>query len=320
MRNRFGFVSLLDVKNKGELEKTLSDIRLGEYKLRFNVARFSLEEGEINVRQTQRPNMMKMNGTVGSSIGVNGATGSSVVGTKSFKEAMMGRNPESKEEKTVIIQDDFRMNDHGFGKAVIATMKDFKALKEAGDTVRDLMAGMGVVQYVGGRFIMVSFNSGEEAGRFCLLATELGDKFQSVERWNGQTLPFERLAWLRVQGIPLHLLDNEVINKIGERFGKVLHGGRHDKWDSDLSYDYVGVLVSEGRRIQEEVIIQWKGRRYRVWVEEQTGDWEPDFLGKDRGVETAPTINQESQSTEKVEQGDRNNFRATGILDGGTQG
>ncbi|KAM0065069.1 hypothetical protein Hdeb2414_s0003g00110471 [Helianthus debilis subsp. tardiflorus] len=216
-------------------------------------------------------------------------------------------------EKTVILQDDFKVNDHGFGKAVIAVMKNFKALKEAGDIVRETMEGAGIVQYVGGRFIMVSFKSGEEVERFCSLAKEMGDRFQSVDKWSGQTLSLERLSWLRIQGIPLHLLDNEVINRIGESFGKVFHGGRHDKWDSDLSYDYVGVLVSEGRRIQEEVILQWKGRRYRIWVEEQNGDWEPDFSGKERGVEQGPTSNQVSQSSEKGMQ------NLTGILDGGVQ-
>ncbi|KAJ0948870.1 hypothetical protein HanRHA438_Chr01g0032501 [Helianthus annuus] len=163
---------------------------------------------------------------------------------------------------------------------------------------------------------MVSFNSGEEVDRFSLLAKEKCDRFHSVEKWVGQTLPFERLAWLRVQGIPLHLLDNAVINKIGERFEKVMQGGQHDIWDSNLSYDYVGVLVSEGKRIQEEVIVQWKGRRYTVWVEEQIDDWEPEFLGKDRGVGAALMTNSQSQSSEPEDQGNRDQSQPSGNLTG----
>ncbi|KAJ0600726.1 hypothetical protein HanIR_Chr03g0120451 [Helianthus annuus] len=229
---------------------------------------------------------------------------------------MLGRNSDGKGEKTFLIQEDFKINEHGFGKAVIAVMKDLKALKEAGNTISDLMAGAGVIQYVGGRSIMVSFNCSEEVDRFCLLSKDKSEIFQSVEKWSGQSLPFERIAWLRIQGIPLHLLQNEVLNGIGEKFGKIIQGGKHGVWDSDLSYDYVGVLVSEGKRIQEEVVIQWKGRRYRVWVEEHIGDWEPEFLSKNSGVEEDQNSKVHSQSSEKAEQGNQGRSQADGILPG----
>ena len=52
---RFAFVSLLDVKDRREMEKVLSSIRLGEFKLNVNVARFVLEEGEVNEQRSSRP-------------------------------------------------------------------------------------------------------------------------------------------------------------------------------------------------------------------------------------------------------------------------
>ncbi|MFS7960136.1 hypothetical protein Hanom_Chr08g00699651 [Helianthus anomalus] len=133
--------------------------------------------------------------------------------------------------------------------------------------------------------VLASFKSGEDMERFFTLAKDNKESFRSVEKWVGQTMLFERIAWLRIQGIPLHLLDNSIINMIGGKFGKIIQEGQHGEWDSDLSYDYVGILVSEVKRIQEEVVVQWRGRRYRVWVEEEIGEWEPEFLGKDRGVE-----------------------------------
>ncbi|MFS7975988.1 putative nucleotide-binding alpha-beta plait domain superfamily, RNA-binding domain superfamily [Helianthus anomalus] len=78
--NRFGFVSLLDVKNTREFVKTLSDIMMGEYKLSFNVARFTLEEGEIRGRQTERPVLKMMTGAAGVSSGVKEVNGSTFVG------------------------------------------------------------------------------------------------------------------------------------------------------------------------------------------------------------------------------------------------
>ncbi|KAF5765351.1 hypothetical protein HanXRQr2_Chr15g0702771 [Helianthus annuus] len=218
---------------------------------------------------------------------------------KSFKDAILGRSMEEKGEKVIVINDDFKAYEHVSGKAVIVRMANFNALKEASETIKGMMLGEGVVQYVGGMFILVAFKCGEDVERFSLLSKERKDIFQSVEKWVGQSLPFERIAWLRIQGIPIHLLDNSVINRIGETFGKVVQVGQHEVWDSDLSYDYVGVLVAEGKRIQEEVVVQWKGRRYRVWVAEEVGDWEPDFLVKDRGVEVTPVNRPQSPSSEK---------------------
>ncbi|MFS8013411.1 hypothetical protein Hanom_Chr14g01332641 [Helianthus anomalus] len=235
MGNRFGFVSLLDVKDKGEIEIKLSDIRMGEFKLCFNVARFTLEDGEINSRQAESTQTKSTSG-------------------------MNGGSTRGKE-----------VNGGGL---------------EAEGIVRGMMAGAGVVQYVGGMCLLISFNNNEEFERFSVMSKEKGEVFQSVEKWAGQTLSFERIAWLRVQGIPLHLVENGVINRIGERFGKVVKGGMHEASDADLSYDYVGVLVLEGKRIQEEVVLQWKGRKYRAWVAEEIGDWVPDFLSMDGGVET----------------------------------
>ncbi|KAF5767451.1 putative RNA-binding domain superfamily [Helianthus annuus] len=300
MGNRFGFVSLLDVKNMGKMEKTPSNIRMGDYKLSFNVARFTLEDGEINNRQTRKPKIKVATEVTGNPIRRKEIGGEPLVGVRSFKDAVLGRSTEMKDEKVITVQDDFKAYEHVIGKAVIVRMVDFKALREAGGCIREMSAGEGLVQYVGGMFIMVSFPSGEEMERFVRLAKEKVDIFQSVEKWAGQTLPFERVVWLRVQGIPLHLLDNVVINRIGESFGKVVQCGQHDERDSDLSYDYVGVLVSEGRKIVEEVIIQWKGRRYRVWVAEETGDWDTEFLAKDKEEGVPPVNRNQSQASENT--------------------
>ncbi|KAJ0523334.1 putative RNA-binding domain superfamily [Helianthus annuus] len=283
MGNQFGFVSLLDVKNTGEMEKALSTIRIGDYKLCFNVARFTLEDVEINNRQSEKFKAKSTSEPSDQPIGRKVSSGVTVVGTKSFKDAVVGTSNTAKEEKVIVVHEEFKAYDHVMGKAVISRMVNFKALTEAGETIKDLTSGKGVVQYVGGMFIIVSFKSGMEMERFFALVKEKEDVFQWVEKWVGQTLSFERVAWLRIQGIPLHLLDNSVINSIGESFGKIVQGGQHDVGDADLSFDYVSVLVTEGRRIQEEVVVQWKGRKYRVWVEEEVGDWEPDFQDKPRG-------------------------------------
>ncbi|MFS7933985.1 hypothetical protein Hanom_Chr05g00386191 [Helianthus anomalus] len=76
--------------------------------------------------------------------------------------------------------------------------------------------------------------------------------------------PCERLAWFNIHGVLLHLAGNETFDSVGRCFGKVVHASQRQTKDNFLLYDCV-VIVEEGKR-------------FRVWVEEERGDWTPDLL------------------------------------------
>ncbi|KAM0008040.1 hypothetical protein Hdeb2414_s0124g00804571 [Helianthus debilis subsp. tardiflorus] len=78
-------------------------------------------------------------------------------------------------------------------------------------------------------------------------------------------------------GIRLHLLSGEVIEAVGNVFGKVIHRASRSDEDINLSYDYIGVLVGEGKRIGEEVKLSWNDRKFLFWVSEESGEWVPEF-------------------------------------------
>ncbi|KAJ0792703.1 hypothetical protein HanOQP8_Chr01g0020981 [Helianthus annuus] len=99
-----------------------------------------------------------------------------------------------------------------------------------------------------------------------------------VSVWEGQSLPMERVAWLKVFGIPLHLLDPDVVKMIGGLFGKVLYTDASGVDDKVLTVNKVGVLVGEVQRINEEVKTMWNNRNYRVWVGEEQEEWVPDCV------------------------------------------
>ncbi|KAI3726469.1 hypothetical protein L1987_66266 [Smallanthus sonchifolius] len=69
--------------------------------------------------------------------------------------------------------------------------------------------------------------------------------------------------------------------KIGGLFGKILKRAQLQITDDDLSYEYVGVLVGDGRRVEEEVTVLWQKKKFKVWVLEDAGVWVPDFLCRD---------------------------------------
>ncbi|KAJ0567779.1 hypothetical protein HanIR_Chr06g0288751 [Helianthus annuus] len=66
--------------------------------------------------------------------------------------------------------------------------------------------------------------------------------------------------------------------KVGEVFGKVVHRPSRSKNDSNLSYEYIGVLTGNVKRIAEEIILKWRNKSFRVWVSEERGDWVQEFF------------------------------------------
>ncbi|MFS7947967.1 putative RNA-binding domain superfamily [Helianthus anomalus] len=75
------------------------------------------------------------------------------------------------------------------------------------------------------------------------------------------TLAYERLAWIKFHGVPLHLAENKVFDDVASLFGNVVKGSQLSLNDWDLSTNSVGVLVDVGSRITDTL-----------------DDWVPDYL------------------------------------------
>ncbi|KAI3744177.1 hypothetical protein L1987_57253 [Smallanthus sonchifolius] len=103
------------------------------------------------------------------------------------------------------------------GKAIVGRMKNVEALKSILIFLNNICPGSdpGKVQYLGGLDLLISFEDPEFAAVVLEAAKNDSDKFLAACLWNGQPLSSERLAWVKVQGIPLHLFSHEVINNVG---------------------------------------------------------------------------------------------------------
>ncbi|MFS8012923.1 hypothetical protein Hanom_Chr14g01326741 [Helianthus anomalus] len=112
---------MLEVKDKGELLKNLRGIRLGDNKLWFNIARFVLEDGEINTGiSKQKPiKIPDPKGNVGEGSTSNG--GHNVTGEWSFKDMLVG--------KAINVDDKINAFSSLHGVAVVTRMADVTSLK-----------------------------------------------------------------------------------------------------------------------------------------------------------------------------------------------
>ncbi|MFS7990273.1 putative RNA recognition motif domain, nucleotide-binding alpha-beta plait domain superfamily [Helianthus anomalus] len=285
---RFGFVSFSNVKNCSELERSLKGVKLGDAKLKINLARFALEnsgcppppvlkkgkQGQAAPDFGHRSSLFNLRDARSFSevLGKPSGVGSSSVDVRS-------RIMECHGSRVIIVPDRTQAFNDLFGVAVVGRAVDLETLVDLDKLLRIAKAPYSKIQYLGGLSVLVSFGDEPSASLFLSSRCVWDPWFSKLEAWAGQTLSLERVAWLNLHGIPLHLLETDVFRQVGEIFGKVLHVPKGFDEDHDLSLVKVGVLAGEAQRISEVVSLNWKGRIFRVWVEEEKEAWVPDCLG-----------------------------------------
>ncbi|KAJ0582905.1 putative RNA-directed DNA polymerase [Helianthus annuus] len=286
--NRFGFVSFKNVRDRQELEKNLGGVKLGDCKLKVNIARFALENSGVSAEPEIRNQYSKPPGQPFSGnlfnlrdarrycdvVGTSKAPGGSV----NFRDD--GKESNQKvEEKSVVVPDRAGAFGNLSGLALVGRTVDLETLVDFDRLLRIAKIVVANIQYLGGLSLFISFHD-EDAARGFLEHKEIWKPwFSKLDVWKGQTLPLERVAWLKLCNIPLHLYEAEVMSQVGEAFGKVLHVPKCFEEDVDLSVARVGVLVGSPDRIREGFSLKWKDRIFRIWVEEEPVDWTPDSLG-----------------------------------------
>ncbi|KAJ0626441.1 putative RNA recognition motif domain, nucleotide-binding alpha-beta plait domain superfamily [Helianthus annuus] len=286
--NRFGFVSFKGVKDRQDMVKSLGGVKMGEYKLKVNVAKFAVENTGVSIEQEVRGSIAKAQGQAGSGIPssfrdarkFSDVVGSSKEGGGAFNVRDHWKEDGSKFlEKSVVVPD--RTGAFGYlsGLALVGRTVDLETLVDFDRLLRISKTIVANIQYLGGLSLLVTFHD-EASVRGFLDRREVWEPwFTKLDPWCGQTLPLERVAWLKLNGIPLHLFDADVMGLVGGLFGKVLHVPKYFEEDQDLSYSCVGVLVGTADPISEGVSLRWKNRSFRIWVEEDSKPWVPDCLG-----------------------------------------
>ncbi|KAM0034198.1 hypothetical protein Hdeb2414_s0016g00494731 [Helianthus debilis subsp. tardiflorus] len=183
-------------------------------------------------------------------------------------------------KKTITVPDRTSAFKELYGLAVVGRTFDLETLVDFNKLLK-IKTEYARLHYLGGLSILISFAEEASAKRFLESRGVWEHWFNKLEMWTGQSLPLEMVAWLKLIGIPLHLLDMDVLSQVGDLFGKVLHTPKISDGEQDLSIFRVGVLAGEASRIRESITLKWKNRSFRVWVEEEQEVWIPDCLGSE---------------------------------------
>ncbi|KAJ0866424.1 putative RNA-directed DNA polymerase [Helianthus annuus] len=163
-------------------------------------------------------------------------------------------------------------------KSLVGEAKDIDTLNDLKNLLNE---GLGL-RYLGGLKVLIHFKDAKEADDFLRKEVETWEKwFSRLYVWDGAPPIFERVAWIKILGVPASLSDRHIFNKIGERCSHLLVKSEVSSEDGNLAEERVAVLVGSGKRISDEFLLSWKEHNIKIWVEEISGQWVPNFLNSD---------------------------------------
>ncbi|KAJ0428728.1 putative RNA recognition motif domain, nucleotide-binding alpha-beta plait domain superfamily [Helianthus annuus] len=237
---KFSFVSFKGVKDWKELERNMQGLNLGGFKLKINRAKFAKEN---NVEEDRRPPPVKTQQP------------------RKVSEETSGVSQESGEVSVVEVHSETSAFFDMHGRAVVGRVKDVETLVNLKALFKSSVVLKFKFYYLGGLNIMVEFEDDLDTTEFILNVQLWKEWFDSLDVWSGQTMAYERIAWLKFHGVPLHLAENK-----------------------DLSSSCVGIFVDSGARICGSSMISWRNKKFKVWVLEELDDWIPDCMFDDESM------------------------------------
>ncbi|PWA39898.1 nucleotide-binding alpha-beta plait domain-containing protein [Artemisia annua] len=282
---RFGFCSF---------RKRMNGVKMGLCKLKVNVAKLAVENiglrelEERADRKHDNPEMlvgrMQEKQEVERQNKVNGQTFHPSDGL-SFRAVLNGKSsvdPGVHAEsscRSIKVPDNVVAFFEIRGKALIGRVTDLKMLTRMKELLAENMVGGLDIVYVGGLSLLLNFHDKEDAVDLLSKKDVWSNWFSVLDLWEGQSLSFERVAWLKIHGVPINLAINEVFDDVASQFGKIVHPSQLSHEDGDISVGLVGILVGDGKKVNESVNLRWTNKVFKSWITEVEGSWEPECVG-----------------------------------------
>ncbi|KAJ0843387.1 putative RNA recognition motif domain, nucleotide-binding alpha-beta plait domain superfamily [Helianthus annuus] len=320
--NRFGFVKLSNIKDLAWWIEKLKQVRIDGAIIGVSLAKFrrdgsKVEEPKVRSSvfsrlQENRERMSVFSRLQEPSAGVQIAKvqpkknktqiyGHGRIMGRSFCDVVQNHSKEDPEKVKVIELSPLNteMKKSNELKSLVGEAKDIDTLNDLKNLLNE---GLGL-SYLGGLKVLIHFNDAMEADAYLRKEVETWEKwFSRLYVWDGAPPIFDRVAWIKILGVPASLWDRHIFNKIGERCGRLLVKSEASSEDDNLAEERVAVLVCSGKRISDEFSISWKEHNIKIWVEEISGQWVPNFLNKDVKEDVKGSSNYSDDSSAEDEE------------------
>ncbi|KAI3499764.1 hypothetical protein L1887_35573 [Cichorium endivia] len=260
--NNFAFIRFTDVNNAKEMENALNGVTIRGTTLAVNVARYQRDgvqrKPEVRSHQTElparnvqnvRPAYKDRRSFAEVTAGVKNSPGETPIPLKTETSLKQWAG------NLVLIGEAFSLNH-------LSTFHEY------------LKTGM-TTKYLGVLTLALQFGSSICARDFLEDVQGWKDWFRWLRFCDQRAIQYERVAWLKIVGVPIPLWDEENFSCIAGKFGKVVNPFDYINNRSDWSMDKVGVLTSRRSWINEELNVLADGEVFRIGIVEYTDDWSP---------------------------------------------
>ncbi|KAJ0920178.1 hypothetical protein HanRHA438_Chr05g0238481 [Helianthus annuus] len=267
--NYFGFVRIEGVTEMNKVLKGMNTIKIYDAKLSVSIACFGKNHRQNANPNGYRPpeNRYKVSNTQPARIYIP----KPVLNKGLFSEVVAGaKNGETGSRKKIMVEDRAALfPDHCIMRSVIGDVKDIKAFGNIKNMLKESGFPECSVGYIGGLKVMLVFKDKKSAVEFVNRKKEFWAQLLSTTvLWEGQHVEFERVACLKVVGMPLQLRDPKFFDRIGELFGTLVSRSEFSWQQVDNAAGFSWVLTSTYKRIDEEVDVAWGEQQFKVWVVE----------------------------------------------------
>ncbi|KAI3709022.1 hypothetical protein L2E82_38722 [Cichorium intybus] len=267
----FAFVKFQDVKDIAAMEKRLNEVKIDGLELRANREKHPRKPAgaHSNFPLPDRRCLPPLHQSRPPSGFRDGRT---------FLDASMGPNHRpalQSSPQPPVVKLTSKNNVWIDDRVLVGEVKDFDTL----ENIQSLLGlkGFGDIlcKYLGGLQVIIKFGIDSNARKFMENNELWSHMFNWLEFANKKEFRYERLAWLKITGVPLLAWCEDIFKTIAKKYGKVCVHTNSLEACSDLSYGKVAIITCMRKKINEEFTGEMNGKLFKIGVCEIEEDWYP---------------------------------------------
>ncbi|GJQ94657.1 RNA-directed DNA polymerase, eukaryota [Tanacetum coccineum] len=300
---RFAFVRFIKVFSLERLVKNVCTIWIGRHHLYANQVRFerpnkpAVSSLNVKSKESNKGHASSNNRTGNIASGsyanvVNGGIYSNI------PASMISPSP-------ALVLDESCLIERDYSNCVMGKVKDANSISN----IQILLHDEGFMdvksKYLGGMWVMLEFEK-EETKLNILSHTGVNSWFQILQEVNQDFVSDERIAWVDIEGVPLHAWSSETFSRIGKKWGEMLN--IEDTSAKSFSRKRVCILTKNPVSILESFKIIAKGKVFMVrakelftWCPNIEVNKEPLYTSDDDSVQSEMNIPKQSYFSEEEE-------------------
>ncbi|CAH1451377.1 unnamed protein product [Lactuca virosa] len=169
--------------------------------------------------------------------------------------------------------------------------------------------------FVGGMKIVLKFSHHVAAENFLKAYYNWNKWFKWLDYGITEDHGFNRLVWIKIHGLPIHLRLNENVAAIASNFSEVLEVDGHNWHTPDLSNANARILSTNQRFINSEINCSYYGKTFKVGLVECGDAWDPISSYYERETQKQEEENNELKYDEEIKDQFSSDYDNHGIAD-----